>query len=176
MADTGSVWWTQVDGPKLLQGDFLPRCLVPFTSPDYGATGETQDVPVKEYDCIVLTQSCDLEHGKAPLVALCPLYPITKFEQVNTRFAEKGTWEKVRLGRIEGLHLVASMDDPEENRACFVANFREIYSLPIGYLQEHAERLGPRWRLQSPFLEHFSQAFARFFMRVGLPSAIPSFK
>jgi hypothetical protein len=35
-------------------------------------------------------------------------------------------------------------------------------------------RLG--WRLQSPYLEHFSQAFARFFMRVGLPSAVPPFK
>jgi hypothetical protein len=54
-------------------------------------------------------------------------------------------------------------------------NFREIYSLPIGYLQQHAVALGPRWRLQSPFLEHFSQAFARFFMRVGLPSTIPPF-
>ena len=35
---------------------------------------------------------------------------------------------------------------------------------------------GLRWRLQSPFREHFSQAFARFFMRVGLPAAIPPFK
>jgi hypothetical protein len=38
-----------------------------------------------------------------------------------------------------------------------------------------AAALGNRWRLQSPFLEHFSQAFARFFMRVGLPSAVPPF-
>jgi len=29
--------------------------------------------------------------------------------------------------------------------------------------------------LRSPYLEHFSQAFARFFMRVGLPTAIPPF-
>ncbi len=33
--------------------------------------------------------------------------------------------------------------------------------------------LGPRWRLDSPSLEQFSQAFARFFMRVGLPRTIP---
>jgi hypothetical protein len=44
------------------------------------------------------------------------------------------------------------------------------------YLVGQAMRLGPRWRLRSPFLEHFSQAFARFFMRVGLPSSIPEFK
>ncbi|MEZ2279409.1 MAG: hypothetical protein ACBR12_21120, partial [Microcoleus sp.] len=35
--------------------------------------------------------------------------------------------------------------------------------------------LNDRWRLKSPYLEHFSQAFARLFMRVGLPSAIPPF-
>ena len=175
MADTGSVWWSQVDGTELFQGDFLPQCLVPFFNPDYGTTSEAQDVPVKEYDCIVLTQSCDLEQGKASLVALCPIFPISKYEQVNTSFQQKKAWERVRTGKVEGLHLVASMDDPADNRACLVANFREVYSLPIGYLREHAEGLGPRWRLQSPFLEHFSQAFARFFMRVGLPSAISEF-
>lgn len=176
MAVTGSVWWSRVDGTKLFQGDFLPRCLVPFPNPDYGTTSETQVVGVREYDCIVLTQSCDLEQGKAPLVALCPLYPISKFEHVNPKLQKKGAWERVRKGKIEGLHLVASMDDPGNNRACFVADFREIYSLPIAYLQEHAENLDGRWRLQSPYLEHFSQAFARFFMRVGLPSDILKFE
>ncbi len=176
MADAGGVWWIQVHGPALFQGDFLPRCLVPVVSPDYGTTSETPEIGVKEYDCMVLTQSCDLEQRKAPLVALCPVYPISKYEQVNTPFKQKGAWERVRMGRVEGLHLIASMEDPGNNRASLVANFRDIYSLPIEYLQEHAEKLDGRWRLQSPYLEHFSQAFARFFMRVGLPSSIPSFK
>lgn len=55
-------------------------------------------------------------------------------------------------------------------------DFREIHSLPIKYLQAHALKIGNRWRLKSPYLEHFSQAFARFFMRVGLPSAIERFR
>lgn len=50
-----------------------------------------------------------------------------------------------------------------------------IVSLPHAYLSRHAAGLGRRWRLQPPFLEHYSQAFARFFMRVGLPSAIPKY-
>lgn len=133
-------------------------------------------MPVKEYDCIIVTQSCDLEQEKASLVALCPIYPIGDYEAVNPQFKKKGEWERVRKGRVEGLHLIASMDNPDDNRACLVTDFREIYSLPIGYLQEHAKQLGRRWRLKSPYLEHFSQAFARFFMRVGLPSAIPSFR
>lgn len=148
---------------------------MPFFKPDYGTGQETQEVPVSEYDCIVVTQSCDLENSKVSLVALCPLHPISEFETVSPKFKQKAAWERVRAGRVEGLHLVASMDRPDDNRACFVADFREIYSLPIAYLQDHASRLSPRWRLRSPYLEHFSQAFARFFMRVGLPSNIPPY-
>jgi hypothetical protein len=174
MAAPATEWWVQTHGKELAQGDYLPRCLVPFFRPGYGTSLEAQEVAVKEYDCIILTQSCDLENAKAPLVALCPIYPISKYEEVNPKLRRQ--WESVRQGRVEGLHLIISTDDPGNNRACLVANFREIYSLPIEYLQEHATSLGGRWRLQSPFLEHFSQAFARFFMRVGLPSAIASFR
>lgn len=56
-----------------------------------------------------------------------------------------------------------------------VVDFRAIYGLPLGYLTRHAVQVGDRWRLRSPFLEHFSQAFARSFMRVGLPSSVPEF-
>lgn len=173
---TAAAWWVQLEGPHLAQGDYLPKCLVPFFAPNYGTEGEIQEVPVKEYDCIVVTQSCDLENDKAPLVALCPIYPISAYEQVNPHFRQKGAWERVRQGRVEGLHLLASQIDPSNNQSCLVVDFREIYSLPIGYLKQHAESLGQRWRLQPPYLEHFSQAFARFFMRVGLPSSIPPFK
>jgi hypothetical protein len=173
---TSAAWWARIEGSSLAQGDYLPQCLVPFFEPDYGTGDKIQEVPVKEYDCVVLTQSCDLENDKAALVALCPIYPISAYEEVNPSFREKRAWEKVRQGRVEGLHLLASHDSPDDNRACLVADFREIYSLPIGYLKQHAVRLGRRWRLQSPYLEHFSQAFARFFMRVGLPSSIPPFR
>lgn len=169
-------WWIEVEGPSLSQGDYLPKCLIPLFAPDYGTEEKTEEVPVKEYDCIVVTQSCDLEYDKAPLVALCPIYPIARYEHVNPKFQHKRAWERVRQGRVEGLHLLASQATPEDNRACLVADFRGIYSLPVEYLKEHAAQLGKRWRLKSPYLEHFSQAFARFFMRVGLPSSIPPFE
>jgi hypothetical protein len=170
-------WWLKVHGPMLAQGDYLPDCFVPVFNPEYGrANSDPEDVPVDDRDCIVVTQSCDLENDKANFVALCPLYPILEFEQSNSRFKEKRAWERVRQGRVEGLHLIASMQDPNDNWACLVADFREIYSLPIAYLRDHASSLEHRWRLRSPYLEHFSQAFARFFMRVGLPSSITPFK
>jgi hypothetical protein len=91
-------------------------------------------------------------------------------------FARRGAWEAVRLGRVEGLHLLTSPVEQENNREALVVDFRQIYSLPVGYLSRHAGRFTSRWRLRSPYLEHYSQAFARFFMRVGLPSNIPPFR
>jgi hypothetical protein len=36
--------------------------------------------------------------------------------------------------------------------------------------------LGPRLRLRSPYREHLAQAFARYFMRVGLPHDARAFE
>ena len=109
-------------------------------------------------------------------MAACPIYPIVEYEKINQTLAQKGRWEEIRKGRVEALHLLASPLEPANNRLALVVDFREIYSLPFELLTNQAEAQQPRWRLKPPFLEHFSQAFARFFMRVGLPSAIPPFK
>lgn len=173
-------WWQQVRGYELRQGDLLPDSVVPvmpadFTPPPPGETGGPFNFGGRLYDLIVVTQSCDLENNKAPLVAACPLFPISSFEVHNPGFKTGGRWEQVRQGRIEGLHLLASPAEPEDNRQSLVVDFRQIYSLPVGYLSRYADQSGPRYRLRPPYLEHFSQAFARFFMRVGLPSDIPRF-
>ena len=84
-------------------------------------------------------------------------------------------WNNVRKGRSPTLHLLASPTEPTDPRAALLVDFRAIYSLPFDYLIRHADQMGARWRLRSPFLEHFSQAFARSFMRVGLPSSVPEF-
>jgi hypothetical protein len=39
-----------------------------------------------------------------------------------------------------------------------------------------SKRNGKRLRLLPPYREHLSQAFARFFMRIGLPVHIDLFK
>ena len=54
-------------------------------------------------------------------------------------------------------------------------DFGKLLTLRIGHLERHAATLGPRHRLNSPYLEHLSQSFARFFMRVGLPADIPPY-
>lgn len=174
--------WSQVEGVELQQGDLLPGALIPQFGNAYGKQnqGETEDVPLSPVDVIIVTQSCDLvvrANGKPKvrLVAVCPIYPIDVFSQTNRDFFDKKQREKARRGEINGLHLIACPVSPQDNSKALVAVFKEIYSLPFGYIAEHAARLGRRNRLSSPYLEHFSQAFARFFMRVGLPSNIPAY-
>lgn len=173
-------FWVQVNESTLMQGDYLPGCLVPtpvFDPTNYGKNSEIQDVQidVNELDLIVLTQSCDLESKKVGRVLLCTIYHIAEFEENNSKFKKKGQWNEVLKGRIEGLHLLASPTNPDNNKEALVVDFRDIHTLPYEYVLKHASNLNDRWRLKSPYLEHFSQAFARLFMRVGLPSAIPPF-
>jgi len=168
-------FWTSIRDGRLQQGDLLPRCKIPLIPREFGIGQDPADVAYRTGTLIVITQSCDLANMKSGLVALCPAHTITEFEVVNPHFARKGAWEEVRKGRREGLHLLGSPIDPSMSRDAVVVNFREIFSLPLEYLERHCLSLVDRWRLQSPFLEHFSQAFARFFMRVGLPSAVPPF-
>lgn len=170
-------WWIKTNGSTLAQGDLLPNCLMPvFTGIFRQAIGQPIEEVINSARLIVVTQSCDLENEKIDFVALCPIHTLAEFEDANPEFSNQRRWEEVRKGRIEGLHLLSSPNDPDDNRSAYVVDFGHIVSIPLSYLSEHAESLGDRWRLNSPFLEHFSQAFARFFMRVGLPSLIPPFK
>ena len=171
-------WWAKINERTLAQGDLLPECLLPqfVENPVPRADGEPTELDVKQARLIVVSQTCDLKIAKVEFVALCPIHTLPEFEQANPVIVQKGRWEKVRKGEQPALHLIASPDTPEINRAALVIDFGHIVSVPFEYLTSHAESLGERWRLESPYLEHFSQAFARFFMRVGLPSSIPPFK
>ena len=177
MTDLAVYWWKEVSGGELAQGDLFPNCRIPVLSlkPNTSAEAPLEQGSVTA-DFIVVTQTCDLANNRAQFVALCPIYSLSKFEIVNPEYSRKGKWEGVRKGRVEALHLLASPQYPKDNRQAHVADFGHIVSVPVEYLARHAEAVGTRWRLQSPFLEHFSQSFARFFMRVGLPADIPPFK
>jgi hypothetical protein len=171
-------WWYTIDSiPDLRQGDHLVDCSVPIVpkswNPEVG-TPVTVDVEVRSL--IVVTQSCDLENAKAPFVAACPIYTLAEFAEETTHYKIRKNWEPVRRGNNHFLHLLGTQDASQGNDGCLVVDFRQTFSLPIEYLSIHAQDSGKRHRLRSPYLEHLAQAYARFFMRVGLPSTIPEFK
>ena len=168
-------WWQSITGESLAQGDLLPDCCLPvFVDPTPGEA--EQEIDVVSQRLIVVTQSCDLENRKVDFVALCPIHTLNEFAERNPQYQTSKNWDNVRRGQVHALHMIASTTSPLVNTDSFVVDFGHIVSLPIEYLVDHAILLGNRDRLSPPFLEHFSQAFARFFMRVGLPSGIPPFK
>jgi len=176
-------FWNSINEPTLHQGDLLPDCLIPEFTETFGhAAVESNTVYTDLANLIVLSQTCDLAHGKLSLVALCPVWTVPAFEEAQNASGQtrppkwwRDYWNNVRKGRSPALHLLASPTEPTEARSSLIVDFRAIYSLPTAYLTRQAEQVGDRWRLRSPYLEHFSQAFARSFMRVGLPSSVPEF-
>ena len=168
--------WSSYHGDDLRQGDILADCAIAIIPDQFSVETQEDELLVETRRLIVVTQSCDLANSKAPYVALCPVQKLDEMETADIKFAAKGRWEEVRKGKVEGLYMLPSPLDPSVNRDALVADFRMIVSLPIGYLSRHSASIRNRPRLMSPYVEHFSQSFARFFMRVGLPSQIPQFK
>ena len=83
--------------------------------------------------------------------------------------------EDARRGNLPAFHVLAECNLPNIQREIRVVDFRRAYSLPIGFMRGQANK-ADRVKLLPPYREHLSQAFARFFMRVGLPVDIPPFR
>ena len=167
-------FFSAISGRTLAQGDLLTECPIPFYPADFGRS--SFEMPFAIGRLIVISQSCDLANRKLPQVALCPVFGIGEFAATDAKFVKSKELENLRKGRYEALHMLASPESPADNGSALIVDFRQIISLPFDFIEGHAAKSGDRWRLDSPFVEHFSQGFARFFMRVGLPSSIPEFK
>lgn len=84
--------------------------------------------------------------------------------------------EEARRGQLPAFHALNECKLPNAGREFRVVDFRRIYALPLDFTREFAMKTPDRIRLLPPYREHLSQAFARFFMRVGLPTDIPPFR
>ena len=94
------------------------------------------------------------------------------YEQQTSKKAITKYFDDLRKGNQPNYHLL--------NQAAelgitdyLVVDFRNVFAVHIDFLKAHVETLNDRVRLLPPYREHLSQAFARFFMRVGLPQNIP---
>ena len=170
-------WYAPVGGDDLEQGDILESCPV-FLPPDNLAEEmpSATDFRWEERDLILLSQTCDLVKGREKLdeVLFCAVW--RRSELTEGHLATNKGMEDARRGNLPGFHVLAACDLPGFVREVRVVDFRRIYSLPLGFARRRALTTGPRPRLLLPYREHLSQAFARFFMRVGLPVDVPPFK
>ena len=168
-------WFELVDdSDDLLQGDFIKDCPV-IIPPSEMSKDEVIDARVMEYNVVVMSQSCDLVERRLKLVLVCPIWPLGTFEETNPYYKSRKGKESLRRGNLPGYHLLNKCEIDGFETEYLVVDFRNVYSVPFDFLVELVKERGKRVRLLPPYREHLSQAFARFFMRVGLPVDIPSF-
>jgi hypothetical protein len=173
-------WYELIEGSSLLQGDFLDKCLIVVPSKDLyiPPSKEAPEIEIHTIECnvVVMSQSCDIEQDKLDLVLVCPHWSLEEMGQKDPYFKSSKAKEELRRGYLSGYHLLNKCDLGGMERDYRVVDFRTVYSLPLDFLKEFSSKIGKRIRLLPPYREQLSQAFARFFMRVGLPLDIPPFK
>ncbi len=190
MKSMSDPWYGAVGpGERLTQGDILFDCpLVSWTSDPIQVTGSGSEVEslkqgrvVFQADVIVMTQACDLEQEKVRNVVACPQLSLNDYKvawevflrqrgQNPTVKAWRTHCNDIKDGYAWNLSILnrSSLSGLEfEHR---IVDFHEVFTLPREFLESLlAARGRHRLRLLSPYREHLSQAFARYFMRVGLP-------
>ncbi len=131
-----------------------------------------------------MTQACDLENHKVSDVILCPQLPISEYRgyweeqmrvrnQTSTEEAWRNHWSDICDGYLWNLAMLNAGRAAGLATEHRIVDFHEVYTVPREFLESlNGRRAQPRLRLLPPYREHLSQAFARFFMRVGLPVAI----
>jgi hypothetical protein len=170
-------WYKIIEGDSLCQGDFLRdfEVLIPEVST------QSDQVPAqyKKLNVVIMTQTCDIVQGKVESLLLCPCWDLWEFV---AEAGKKGfNWgkeqrEALRRGNLPGYYLSNEADEGALKMRLTIVDFHEVYTAPTNVVREFALRTGKRLRLLPPYREHLAQAFARFFMRVGLPVDIAAEK
>ncbi len=185
--------WYEVVEPdtSLTQGDIILLCpLIGWNATSLQLGGSEESDALKAAinpftdDVVVMTQACDLENNKVSSVVLCPCISLTEFrrtweEDMRQRGhnpsprAWRAVCEDITNGFIWNFSMLNSCDGGELTTEHRIVDFHEIFTVPREFLESFLKQRGQRrLRLRPPYREHLSQAFARFFMRVGLPSPV----
>lgn len=161
-------WYQVGTWSTLLQGDLLFGCPVLVPPADLTSLWSLKEgdslqgrLLIQRADLIVLSQSCDLQNDKIEQVLLCAHFPASSYSKSDRK--------SIRREQRPAAHMIERcliVDNDFERR---IIDFRTIYTLPKAFVNAFALEAKIRARLLPPYREHLSQAFARNFMRVGLP-------
>ena len=162
-------WYQIGQMDDLQQGDLILECPIiniSGNSFDNLSDGEIIDIEpsIDRVNLIIMTQSCDLAlDSKTEQVTLCAFLPASAYS--------KSDLGNIKSKRQAALCLIESSDTAYINLPSFerqVVDFRAVYTLPKNYLSTFVGNK-TRARLLPPYREYVAQAFAKFFMRIGLP-------
>jgi hypothetical protein len=165
------LWYEVVATGSLAQGDVLPGCPVPCVEVASFpiVEGAQLDVPVRDLDLVVMSQSCDLENGKIEDVLLAEVVSYAEVKKSVEFLRSTNARRSIVQGNLTGYSLMQKADAPLPAMPWSLVDFHRLHVLRKTYVEGFAQQLGDRLRLVSPYREHLAQAFARYFMRVGLP-------
>lgn len=175
-------WYMTVSGTTPLeQGDLLNNfpIVVPPTSvaevPDEPVGHEIEEsFTVERFNVVVMTQSCDLiKLNDEDEVILCPRFDYSELATAQPKFGGRGGWKNLVKGRFIGAHIINKCDIENHEFDYQVIDIQRIFSVPLSVVKQVATNQSERVRLLPPYREHLAQAFARQFMRVGLPIDLP---
>lgn len=171
-------WYSLVSAHEpFQQGDFFAR--FPIVIPTAQILDGTKDItlPIEYHDVVLMTHSCDFEGIQDDdLVIFCDRWNfgsyVTKMN-LSSKGQRKSLWDQLRKGQYIHQHLVNKCDISGHIFDYQIIVLDSIFYVPFEVLKAFAFRGKSRIRLLSPYREHLSQAFARQFMRVGLPIDLP---
>ena len=169
-------WYEVVEySGEITQGDILKNCPVPIlSSVDDLTSGKEIEAKIQMIDGIILTQACDIANKKVENVILCSITSKTDFEKIHSELGEgrnkiSSYIKGIVKGQQHAYHIINNYKTDDFSQDYYIISFKDIFSIPVELAQEIASNNGKRLRLCPPYREHLSQAFARYFMRVGLP-------
>ena len=173
-ASATDAWYEIVEGRTLEQGDLLFECpvFVPALSTFPLPEDEGPLIDIQYFDLLVMTQSCDLANGKIPDVVLCAHWDVEGVKKQDASLSKGNALAEIKTGRRPRYTLLNRSALLPTDLGVRIVDCGKVFCLPLDLVQELAVHQGLRLRLRSPYREHLSQAFARFFMRVGLPQDI----
>ena len=168
-------WYQSVLDSEIEQGEFFQDCLVPVTPKLIvnvaGSTSTDAPGEAEVLDVVVLTQSCDLLGGQT-MVMVCPVFPLERWLENLPKKTPARDWKnKLKNGQLIAYHVLDRCDLTDLECQHLGVDFSSAFSVGVSYLHELTSR-GPRRRLMPPYREHLAQAFARYYMRIGLPVAM----
>lgn len=154
------------------QGDFVGECPIIRPPEVLDEQGE-YELEIDLINAIILSQSCDLVNNKIDIVLVCPYITLEEFraslsESERGKKAFQKHVDNLKKGYLPGYHLLNKFEDLNL-LDYIVVDFRNVYGIHINNLRSLVKKKETRISLNSPYREHLSQAFARYFMRVGLP-------
>jgi len=186
------LWYETADPTEpLTQGDLINACpLIGWTSEAISVQAGDETETLKgataavQADVVIMTQACDLEHHKVANIILCPHVSLAEYKQQweaaqkaegqnPTNKAWKTLCNDIRDGFVWNLSLLNAATIGDVTTEHRIVDFKEVFTIPRTFLESLVQQRDlPRLRLLPPYREHLSQAFARFFMRVGLPTPV----